>query len=350
MSLNISHTLNFSETFPFYENTSYLAYEKGTSYTPPSRGSSTSYDCNRINVTTFFTVMTLIELPINMLLFKVLLKDSRLDLPRHKILLSLAISDYFQIAFITLLQFIGTASNLKTTNRACQVVRKTMEVTVVVTTIATSGSILALAIERYVACIHCFRAHEIVSEKRVKRAVVGIWIFGFICSVCDKERYQANFLQVAFPLTRAFKILYTIVILTSSAMLLFIQFRLYKESHRLMKVRPDTSNNFSSSAEANNMRRNQLKVSFIASIVIVMYVICMCPLAFYIVATEIQQNQEATLDIRQTVIGLNQINTFADPFVYGVGMSDTRKAMIREMQHLKQRFLNWLSAFLNQEA
>ncbi len=345
MSSNKSMIPSTGRTFPLYDNATFLNYAKTISSNSPMEGPFAN-DCVRVKITKFFVIMTLLELPVNFLLLKILVKNFRLELPRHLILLSLAASDYFQIAFMAFLQLIGTFSGLKATDPTCQIVRKSIEVTVVVTTVTTSGSILALSIERYMACIHCFRAHEIVSEKRVLKALGGIWGFGIICSLCDEKRYEANLSQVAFPLTRAFKILYTIVVLTSSVVLLFIQFRLYRESHRLIRVNPATGTSFGSDAEANDMRRSQLKVSFVASIVIVMYVVCMCPLAFYIVVTEIRPDY-GILSVRQAVICFNQINTFADPFVYGFGMSDTRRGMMREIREIRESLSNLIGYFQN---
>ncbi len=325
-----------------HDNTTLTSYSNltslisgNTSLSASSNATFAAHNCFRKVATNFAVILALIGLPLNLLLLKILKVNFRLGNPRHKVLLSLLISDCFQITYIALIQFIAAISNLKTTHTACQVLRKSMEVTAVVTVVASSGSILALSVERYIACIYCLRAVHMLSDSRVERALIGIWSFSFILSLCDDQRYLANMTSIPLPLTQAFKIIYACVVITSTAIILCIQVRLYRQSHRLMTVHPGTGRSFGSTAEANDIRRSQLKVSLAASGVVIMYVVCMCPLAFYIIATAFQETDKMS-NIRLAVIFLAQINTFADPFVYGIGMGDTRRAIMREIRNIKR--------------
>jgi len=227
---------------------------------------------------------------------------------------------------------LATSLQLKTTLLSCQIIRKILEILAVLTVVTSSGSILVLSFERYVACIHCFRVHEIVSEKRVNRSLYGIWTFGLICSFLDEKHYKQNTARLSMQLTKTLSIIYVITVLSCSTVLAYIQIRLYRLSRKLMKVHPGSS--FGRGAEANDLRRNQMKVSIVASSVIGLYMICMVPLACYIVFTSFKESNEQSKN-RLISIFLVQVNAFVDSFVYGLGMADTRKAMAKELRKAK---------------
>ncbi len=301
----------------------------------------TAYQCVQKVTVISSGILALVVLPINFLVFKILVSNFRLALPRHKILLSLTISDSLQISFVALLSFLAQIANLKTTSIACQAIRTTIGVVAIWTVITSSGSILTLSVERYFACIHCFQAHRIISDQRTVRTICGFWLVGIICALADSSHYRANLGAVTICRSKITDVMYTSVVLPSTIILLFIQTRLFLLSRRLMRVIPGTSNAFGSAAEAIDLRKRAWKVSIVASAVVVLYVFCMCPLAFYFIATLFEKSNELTPS-RFTAMFLVQFNAFADPFVYGLGMADMRQAMIRELRRDKEFFKNMI--------
>eukprot|EP00794_Sanderia_malayensis_P010184 gene10184-11230_t len=293
--------------------------------------STNQHDCIRIESGKFIIALAMVSFPIQILLIKVLFWKSRLTLPRHMILASLTISDFIQVNFGALIIASGRIFDPKTKSWSCQLHRKLMEISCVVTVVTASGSILALCLERYIACVHCFRVHQIFSEQRVKRLLYTIWISGIIAGFVDYKRYIPNYTLVLLPLTSTFSIIYFISVLPTSVILLILQTRLYLLSMRKLKVEP--ANNFGAQAEAKDLIRRQLKLAICASFVAILYIVCMCPLAFYIMHTGFKEVNDASA-FRSGSIFIAAINTLVDPFLYGIGMADTRREMKRELKSL----------------
>ncbi len=251
------------------------------------------------------------------------------------ILLSLTISDCLQISLVAFIQLMALLSDLKTVDVSCQVLRKIVEVVAVLTMVTSSGSILALSVERYVACIYCFRVHHIVSHKRVQRALYAVWGLSVVCSFLDEKRYRSSLTSNSLPLTPTSRAIYGFIVIISTVILTCIQISLYRLARKLIRVHPGSS--FGSNAEANDLRRDQLRSSIAASAVVVLYVVCMCPLAIYMLVMFFEE-LDVQSDARLFCIFLAQINTFVDPFVYGFGMEDTRRSIKREMRKMKSFF------------
>ncbi len=271
--------------------------------------------------------------PIQIFICKILIQRLQLGLPRYKILLSLTISDGLQITFTALTQLLGIIFQLEATSFSCQVSRKILEFISIATVITASGSIVALSIERYVACVHCFRLHEIITDKVINRFLCCLWTVGVIVGFLDNKRYERNTTLVALPLTEANNIIYVITVLSSSVIITYVQIRLYLTSKEKNKVQPGA--NFGRAAEASDLRKRQMKISMVASAVVVLYVVCMCPLAFYMVFNRFKQPEDISSGLRLFCFFLTSANTVVDPLLYGFGMTDTRKAIKKEFKQLK---------------
>ena len=109
----------------------------------------------------FLMSLSLVATPLHVLMIKVLIVRFRLALPRHKILLCLSVSDNLQILGIGLVAFIGLGLQPTVTSQSCQVLRQIVELIGTQTHIASSGFIILLAIERYIACIFSLKIHRI---------------------------------------------------------------------------------------------------------------------------------------------------------------------------------------------
>eukprot|EP00794_Sanderia_malayensis_P010026 gene10026-11050_t len=217
----------------------------------------------------------------------------------------------------------------------CQIVRKIYEYISIVTVVAASGNIIALSFERYVACVHCLRFHVIVTDKLTNRILGCVWIVSLIMGLVDKERYVPNYTEFILPLHTTTNIIYAITVLSSSAILVFVQVRLYILSKKKRRINPHFGL-YGRKAEANDMRRHNLKVNIIASAVVVLYVVCMCPLAIYMIGI-ILFPRDFTLKprLRLMLCLFSLTNTFFNSFVYGFGLADTRQGIKKEIRAIK---------------
>ncbi len=296
-----------------------------------------AHPCVRDRPVILSCALALVGLPLNILLFKILISNFRLRLPRHKVLLSLTISDCLQISLVALIQLMALLAQLKTLDVSCQILRKLVEFFAILTVVTSSGSIIALSLERYVACVNCFRLYDLVSHRRVVGGLSLLWVFAVVCSLSDKKRYQSNLTPNILPLSRTTSVLYGSVILFSTVVLAYVQIKLYLTARRLIRVHPGGS--FGRNAEAHDLRRSQLKASIVSSAVVVLYMVCMCPLAVYLLVTAFKE-LDMRSDTRLVCIFLAQVNTFFDPFLYGLGMQDTRQSLKRDLKKAKSFFQN----------
>ncbi len=299
------------------------------------------HDCISESLRTSSIIFAIIDFPIYVFVFRVLIIRLQLRMPRHKLLLSLAVSDSMRIVLLALLQLLGSLLHLKAPSMTCQVIRKSCEVILDMTLITESGSILLLSVERYIACAHCFRLQEIITDGLVKKQLCFIWAFGLVGAFIDPKRYELNLKPDAIPLTKAFNILYATTVIACSLIMIFVQARLYLLAYKRSKVRVQPAGNFGQHAEASDLRRTRFKSSLIASAIVVLYMVCMCPLAFYIVANGFAESSNMS-DVRAVVSILVEVNTFVNPFVYTLGMSDTRQALQQELRKIKSFFKSLL--------
>ncbi len=293
----------------------------------------------------FAIFLALMVCPVYILMLKILIHDFNLGHPRYRILLSLNISDSIQIAGGAFLSILSYSFLPRSDSVGCQVIRKLFEFLGISTVVMSSGSILLLTFERYVACVHSLRFYDIVTDDRVSRALYCIWVVAILCGLIDKERYEPNYTAMPLVFTKAICVIYTIVVFGSSIILTCVQIRLYLLSRKKMKVLP--FNNFGRAAEENDRRKAEMKVAIVASAVVGLYMICMCPLAFYIISAGFDDTNNDVSAFRVISIMLLAVNTVADPFVYGFGMSDTRQKIMTELRKIKLAIVDMISRIFN---
>ena len=258
----------------------------------------------------------------------------RLALPRHKILLCLSVSDNLQIFGAGLITFIGLGIQPSVTSQSCQVLRQIIEVVGMQSHSASSGFIVLLAIERYIACIHGLRLHVIITQSRANLAIVSVWVISILCGLLVLHPNEPN--NSPLPISNTLSNLWTCIITTTVpiVVLTIVQARLYHLSCTKLKVAPHTM--FGRQKERDDLARRHLKLGISASVVIIMYVVCMLPMACLSVYILFNPEQDV-FKVRQTVTSLALLNTFIDPFVYGFGMSDMRQGIKRQFKNLKDR-------------
>ena len=93
---------------------------------------------------------------------------------------------------------------------------------------------------------------------------------------------------------------------------------------------------FGSQKEKHDLARRHLKLGISASVVIIMYVVCMLPMACLSLYILLHPQKDMS-KVKQNVTSFALLNTFIDPFVYGLGMADMRQGIKREFKKLRQR-------------
>ena len=256
----------------------------------------------------------------------------RLALPRHKILLCLSVSDNLQILGAGLIAFIGLRLQPIVTSQSCQVLRQIIEVIGMQTHTTSSGFIVLLAIERYIACIYSLRFHVIITQSKTNLAVASVWVISILCGLLGLHPNEPNYSPLPISNTLRSQWIYIITTAVPTVVLTIVQARLYRLSSTKLKVVPH--NMFGSQKEKVDLARRHLKLGISASIVIIMYVVCMLPMACLSVYILINPEKDV-FKIKQNVTSLALLNTFIDPFVYGFGMSDMRQGIKRQFKSLK---------------
>ena len=276
----------------------------------------------------------LVVAPLHFLIVRILIVRFRLALPRHKILFCLSVSDDLQILGITLITLIGLGLQPTLISPSCQMLRLIVEIIAAQTHYASTGFILLLAIERYIACIYSLRFHAIMTPSKTNFAVVSVWIISILCGLLALHPNESNYSQILYSNNPRSSWLYITTVVVSSISLTVVQGSLYRLCRTKLKVVPQ--NMFGTQKEKYDLTRRQLKLSFAASIVVIMYIVCMLPLAC-ISAYILSNPKRELVEVTVVALFLTMFNTFVDPFVYGLGMGDMRQAIKRELKQLKQR-------------
>ena len=279
--------------------------------------------------------LSLVAVPLHFLVMRVLVVRFRLALPRHKILLFLSVSDSIQILGAGLIGVIGMGLQPAVTSLSCQVLRQIIEVVGLQTHSASSGFIVLLAMERYVACIHSLRFYAIVTPSRTSFAVVSVWVTSILCGLLALHPNEPNYKQDIMGNGVPILLVYITTSLMSIFVLIIVQARLYKLSLTKLKVVPH--NMFGNHKENDDLMRRQLKLGFAASAVIIVYIVCILPLACLFIYMLLNPKKDLFV-VKAVAVPFAMLNTFVDPFVYGLGMADIRQGIRRDFENLKQRF------------
>ena len=295
--------------------------------------------CSVPNIALFMGVfLTIFVLPIHLLMIKILYKVCEMTLPRHKIMMSLTISDALQIFTITVLMICNKIS--KETSYydvACKYNHAIIIFFGTVTLFVSSMSIVSLSIERYITCIYSLHVYHILTTTRISIAIAIQWAMGIVIGVISaclhltSERPQALLeSSTNIPVS-------VFIILPSATVITVIQLRLFLFSRsKLDRVRP--VNAFGNQAEMTDFRKRQLKITFIASIVAIAYIVCMFPMAIFY-AYEWQHGIIMDNNFKSVFASLVMVNTLIDPFIYGIGIQETRKLMLKNMKEAKDLLL-----------
>ena len=280
--------------------------------------------------------LTFLALPFHILVFEVLLIDLRLALPRHMITLSLSVSDILLIFNTFLCMAPMKIFKLAVKSGSCHVLRCILYFNFAMTLTVSSLSLIMLSLERYVACVHCFHLHHVFTRVKTIFAISCVWLIGIICGAITAALSISCLEGQILDGNWFMKIILAIIPIPTSVVLSVTQYRLFELSReKLRRVRPETM--VGAQHEMVELRKKQVKIAFVASIVVAIYIISMLP-AGCLSILELTNEEVSSATIRGVLRGVTVLNNIADPYIYGLGIADTRKAVIKNLKKVRKLF------------
>ena len=186
---------------------------------------TTVHNCWRDYVPVFPVILIFGIFPFHVLVMKILAKNLHFALPRHSILFSLCLSDGIQVSFSLIAVFIHSLVTFTAEETACQVLSGALMFTYTLTLIVTYAAVIALSVERYIACIHSFRLHQIVTESRIFYGSIGTWVTAVVVALTVLLARHGHYLGMLVN-ESSVKIVSVICIFPTSVIIIVIQFTL----------------------------------------------------------------------------------------------------------------------------
>ena len=305
-----------------------------TSYTSP-------IPCTQNVLGHFAITLLFLALPFHFLVGKILAFNLRFEYPRHIILFCLSVSDSLQVSVTAFALITSTIGDIQTETQSCAGLRYAIQFIVSLTLIVSSLTLVALSIERYIACFHSYRIHELLTNKRIISTLVSFWICGVIgggiACIPSSQRTSNPLSDSAY-----FNLIFVCITLPVSLILIVIQSLLLHLSRQKMRISTNAMHPSSSTSDADEeerARKRQIKVAIIASSVVLSYLVCMLPSACMIVVYRFAKPATPRYWKLIFTISLAMANTLPNPFIYGFGMLDTREAIVKELKKIKNYLL-----------
>ena len=295
---------------------------------------SPTYECGFASLGYFAITFLFIVSPMHMFVMKVLAFNIRFEMPRHIILFSLAASDCLQILLTAMCMTVQKVAKLSAESPVCSAVRGVMQFNGAATVVISSLTLVALSFERYIMCFYCYRFHDILTNKRVASMQCFIWVCGLVSGGAVVSDFKSGRTDVLFSQSNgSFTLLVIIVTFTVSLSLAIVQSRLFWLSiKKLNRVGPEIS------FHRNNKeygRRRQFKITFVASMVILAYLVSMLPSSCLILTHRFIKESPPPVKLQIAVVSIGMVNTLFNPLIYGLGIADTRQAIKRELERIK---------------
>ena len=291
------------------------------------------YQCSQFRMERYHYFILLLVLAFHSLLIKVLTKDLGFRMPRHIIMFSMSISDLIQPLSICICYFIISVSESGTDTTLCRTIREIIMFIGILTVVVSSLGVIAMSVERYIACIHSFHIHHIFTHERSVYGSIIQWVIGAILAAI--EVLTNNITRMATVTTAsAFQIIYIIFIFATAIPVCAIQVRLFFFAKTKMK-RVNPAGAFGAQLELADYRKKHFKVAFVSGIVAVGFVVCMLPTACLFLY-EIINDTTASASARQVCFSFGMANCLADPLIYGIGNVDTRKMILQNLKKAKR--------------
>ena len=274
--------------------------------------------------------VSVFSLPFHVLLVKLLVTDVGLSLPHHQIMLILIMSDALQIFAASFVSSTGMILQLTTESSTCVILRDILVFTSSLTVIVSSLAVVTFAIERMTICMHFLRYRRIFITKRIRKLLYGYWVIGTVIAIIAALTNNARKTETSVIETTSFQILCALFILPSSSIITSIYSRILLFSReRIIQVAPSLDVN--KLRDVATFRKRQIRIALVAAVVCIAYVVCMVPAstAFFLELTGLIENHP---DVKKVLISLMMLNTLADPFIYGFGITQTRQILINIMK------------------
>ena len=302
------------------------------------KGNATYYSCAPDMNGNVAILLLFLALPFHFFVGKILAFNLRFENPRHIILFCLSASDSLQVTVTAFTIMVSKFGDLEAGTQSCTNLRYAVVFNGALTLIVSSLTLVALSIERYIACFHSYRIHELLTNKRIIPTLVAFWICGVIggglaCIPNSPRSQQSIVMDSAY-----FRLIFAFVTISVSIVLTVVQLLLFCLSRKkLNRIQPSSSS--SNQVEIENMRKRQIKVAIVASMVVLSYLVCMAPGTSLIIIDLKSKVSIQSFWKHKFTIALAMANTLLNPFIYGFGMLDTREAIVKEVKKIKNYLL-----------
>ncbi|XP_065062442.1 melanocortin receptor 5-like [Rhopilema esculentum] len=294
----------------------------------------TIYSCQQSETGNFVVALVFLAIPFHVMILFTLARDAQLCLPRHKILLCLSISHGLMITVTFTCIAIMKLFVLTTNGGTCLVLRKIVQFNAAATMVVSSLTLITLSVERYVACIHGLRLHDIFTDQRIIIILSGTWFIGISCGIFISVTSRTSDSKKAIlGDSDNVKILASAVALPTSLLLLAVQTRLFLVSRAKIKASEQTESAFVQ-VDHRDSRKRQMKVAIVAGMVVLSYAICSIPASCMVIVDQMSNGTKYPT-LNKSVVVLWMTNTLLDPFIYGIGMQDMRSALRRQLRKIR---------------
>ena len=295
--------------------------------------------CFQFHAKGYQYLILLLVLPFHILLMKVLVKDLGFQMPRHIIMFSMSMSDLIQLLFVCICHFIASVSKSGSDTTLCHAMLETTLFVGTLTIVVSSLGVIAMSLERYIACIHSFHIHCIFTHERVVYDSIIQWVIGAILATIEVLTNNATRMATV-TFTSAGKVFYIIFTFAAAIAVCVIQLRLFFFAKtKLKRVNPTGA--FGVQLELADYRKKHIKVALVSGIVAIGFVVCMLPMSFMFLY-EIINDTTASASARKVCLAFVSSNWLVEPFIYGIGSADTRKMILQNLKKAKQYIMSKL--------
>ena len=296
-------------------------------------GNATIYYMCAPNVSgTAALVVSLLALPFHILIIKIIMKDIGLSLPHHRIVLTLTISDAVQIFSASFVSSIANILQSTTESVTCRILRDSIVFTGSLTIVVSSLALTTFAVERMIICMHFLKYRRIFQRTRVTRLLRSYWLVGMILAAIAAATNDARKTETSVNETTSFQIICSLIVIPSALIITVIYFRIFLFSRgKIVRVVPNSIG--SKLRDITTFKKKQFRIASVAGVVCMSYVICMVPMAinFFLELIGATDNNPS---LKNILISFALVNTLTDPIIYGFGMVQTRRILIRTVKKI----------------
>ena len=258
------------------------------------------------------------------------MKDIGLTLPHHRIMFALTISDAVQIFSASVISSIAMGTQSTTDSVTCRILRDIIVFTSSLTVVVSSLALITFAVERMIICMHFLKYRRLFQRTRVTRLLRSYWVVGMILAAIATATNDARKTETSVNETTSFQIICAMIVIPSALIITVIYFRIFLFSReRIIRVVPSSVS--SKLKDIATFKGKQFRIASVAGVVCMSYVICMVPMAinFFLELIGATDNNPS---LKKILVSFAMVNTLTDPIIYGFGMVQTRRILIRKVK------------------